>query len=106
MPKYSGEEKLESLLLAMRTMQTLSERHKWLEEPTVTEGETATKTTNGIDLALETVSRDLDEEPLETWEASVSSLRSTQRNEVGFNRAMRKLVDEECGPDAHGMQLE
>ena len=61
---------------------------------------------NGIDLALETVSRALGEDPLETWEASVSSLRSTQRNEAGFNRAIRELVNKECGPDARGMQLE
>lgn len=103
-PKYSGEESLESFLLTIRTIQTLAKRYKWLEEPTVEEGETVK--VNGIDLALETVSRALGEDPLETWEASVSSLRSNQRNEAGFNRAIRELVNEECGPDAYDEQLE
>ena len=37
-PKYLGEESLESFLLTTRTTQTLAERRKWLEEPNVSEG--------------------------------------------------------------------
>ena len=105
-PKHAREEILESFLLAIRTMQALEERHKYLEEATAIEGETVTRVTNGIDLALETVSRSLGKDPLETWETAVSSPWSSQRNKAEFNSAMRELVNEECGHDARDLQLE
>ena len=36
----------------------------------------------------------------------MSSLRNTQKNEAGFNRAIRELVNEECGQAACDVQLE
>ena len=87
-------------------MQMLAERREQLEETTATEGEMVIGVVNGIELSLETVSRALCEDPLETWEAAVSSLRISQRNEAGFNRATRELANEECGPGAHDLQLE
>ena len=57
-----------------------------------------TRVFNGMDVVLETVSRALDDDPLKTWEASGSSLWSSQRNEAGLTALCESYKTKNAGP--------
>ena len=103
-PKHAVEEILESFLLTIRNTQTFADRNELMKE--LTEEEKKTNAINGVEIDLEAFSLSLTDNLLEMWEDEIGSIRSTQKNEAGFNCVMRELVDETCRPDAHDLQVE
>jgi len=95
LPKHSGEDSMEHYLMCMKHFDTVAKRYNWWATGPVVQA--------NVDLAFETMSRILSDEPLETWEDECA-VRAT-KNKANFDKNSDILTKFVCGEDAYDAQV-